>query len=164
MTIFAIHHACGHSWDINLEGKPERHPEMAAKLAEQNCPAYRLAEHHAQVSTISVGLPGLEGSRKQVEWAMSLRLDALAWIFKSLTLKASQKRTMRQVLCNYCDYLLRQTEARWWINVRKEMENRRFMHFRGFFLERKEFYGGHHFILNVLESVPKFMSINADDG
>jgi hypothetical protein len=152
MPIHTIHHACGHSRDIDLKGKPERHPETVAKLAEQNCPACRLAEHHEHILTLSGGLPALEGSEKQIKWAMSLRVDALLWVLKAVDLEASQNETMQQALHDYRRHLLRQTEARWWINVREQMQRGCFQHFRAFFIERKRFYGPYYLLLSAFQS------------
>jgi hypothetical protein len=152
MPLHTIHHACGHSRDIELKGKPERHPERAAKLAGENCPACRWDEHHEHVVTLSGGLPALEGSEKQIKWAMSLRVDALLWVLKALDLEASQNETMQQALHDYRRHLLRQTEARWWINVREQMQRGCYQHFRGFFIERKRFYGPYHLLLTDFQS------------
>jgi hypothetical protein len=97
-------------------------------------------------------LPPLEGSEKQIKWAMSLRVDALLWVLKALDLQASQNETMQRALHDYRRHLARQTEARWWINVREQMQRGCFQHFRAFFIERKRFYGPYHLLLTSFQS------------
>ena len=89
MPIHTILHACGPTRDIDLKGKPKRHLERTARQAGENCPACRWDEHHEHVLTLSGGLSALEGSEKQIKWAMSLRVDALLWVLKALDLEAA---------------------------------------------------------------------------
>jgi hypothetical protein len=67
----------------------------------------------AQQQATEQALPDLRGSPKQVFWAALLRAEALRWIGNSMALPERQDdlAAMRQ-------WLIDQTEARWWIDSR----------------------------------------------
>ncbi len=97
---------CGHEESRIIGGKLREQESKVAWLATQDCWHCQRAAENAATATASAerGWPALEGSEKQVAWATTIRAEMLE----------------RLLLPALRGDLLRQTEARWWIDHRAE--------------------------------------------
>lgn len=139
-----IEHACGHvmlypfygdddyTWADRREQLAQGacllcHAEEAAAERAQRAVEHRLAARER-------GLPPLEGSDKQVEWAEGIRLTAFAaidkvskWIDKNDALAEEEDpdhwQAVKQGIAKAIDHLENQTEAKWWIDHRHGIMN-----------------------------------------
>ena len=75
MAKYLITYKCGHEVERQLFGKISDRENYISWAQEQLCPACQRKIHHNEVlaDAVAKGYPELEGSEKQVAWAMDLR-------------------------------------------------------------------------------------------
>lgn len=121
---FLVNHACGHIVRKTLynEQVAGSHAEKAAWLEMRPCDDCQQGQRRLDVETWTVvrNLPALEGSEKQVAWAMKLRKQLVIAIESAIEAEAMNvitdkverdylaKRVLPVVLC--------QNKASWWIS------------------------------------------------
>lgn len=137
-----INYSCGHGGLVNLFGKHADRDRKAAWLATQLCPdcakAAREAERAEELSAATSaakesGLPELEGSPKQIDWAITLRGKLLGiteerWnevAQETLVLACENGRDVEAERAEWFSaradlkkWLSSQTAAAWWIDRR----------------------------------------------
>lgn len=137
-----ITYSCGHVGTVNLFGKWADRDRKAAWLATQLCPdcakAARESERAEELSAATdaakaAGLPELEGTQKQIDWAITLR-ERVIGITEERWNEVSQE-TLNLAVTNGRDveaeraewfsaraeltkWLSSQKEAAWWIDRR----------------------------------------------
>lgn len=77
MAKYTINHKCGHSEVVELYGKQEDRYRKIEYMESIDCPECRRKAEYERALSLSSELPVLEGSEKQIAWAMSIRQN---WI------------------------------------------------------------------------------------
>ena len=124
---YEIKYACGHTGTVQLFGKTADRERKVKWLETQICPACEHAEiekRRAEEAAVAkekaeeFGLPELEGTPKQVSWALTIRdkiikreIEALKGEERKHTAEAQQQR-------QFVDWLCQQNQARFWIDHR----------------------------------------------
>ena len=97
-------YACGHEGRVNVIGPTKDREWKVNHHFEKLCPEcyekWQQEERErksieAQKETETLELPELEGTEKQVSWAITLRVDLLKWVEKTLSDYARYNRTLR---------------------------------------------------------------------
>lgn len=73
MAKYNITHKCGHIEVVNLYGSNEERERRIAYLESQECPECRKRAEQERAMSLASELPALEGSEKQIAWAMTIR-------------------------------------------------------------------------------------------
>jgi hypothetical protein len=146
LDLKVIRHACDHvmlhpfygdddfTWDDRVE-QLAAGPCRRCQAEEQDKERKQRADE-ARLHARERGLPPLEGSDKQVEWAESIRVAAFGSIDKvrkwmaQVDERASQEdpdhwHNMQQGINRAVAWLEQQTEAKWWIDHRHGISNNR---------------------------------------
>lgn len=78
MAKFTIRHSCGHVEEVQLYGKESERPARARRMADEPCRECRRERERERAAeqAAALGLPGLEGSERQVAWALVIRMEA----------------------------------------------------------------------------------------
>ncbi len=84
MANYTVTHTCGHNVEHNIIGTNVRNERerKAAWLAEQICSDCKEKEKQDKIEAINATLVKLSGSPKQIDWAKSIRINALQHIKK----------------------------------------------------------------------------------
>lgn len=123
---YEIEYACGHTGTVQLFGKTADRERKVKWLETQICPACEHAEiekRRAEEATAAkekadeFGLPELEGTPKQVSWALTIRDNILNRELD--TLKIKQRRNGEAAEKQFIDWLCQQNQARFWIDHRR---------------------------------------------
>ncbi len=144
LDLKVITHHCGHTMLYPFYGDDEfTWAERANQLSQGSCRLCAAAERDEERRKKAVqaryharerGLPPLEGSDRQVEWAESVRLNAFGAIDKVLKWleqvnKEAEREdpdhwhSVRQGITKSIAFLEDQVEAKWWIDHRHGMMN-----------------------------------------
>ena len=139
-----IRHSCEHVSLYPFYGDDDfTWEERTLQLAAQPCRLCQAAEqaterqrqaNQAKIQATERGLPPLEGSERQVEWAETIRLSAFSAIDKVVKWTAQVDKqaeeedpdhwhTVVQGIDRAIEYLEQQVEAKWWIDHRHGMFN-----------------------------------------
>jgi hypothetical protein len=143
MSTYTFHHACGHSREIDLQGTPVNHPDRIAELEARLCPSCWKAERDAEVESITAHLPPLEGTEKQIDWAVRIRRDFFLALYgyKDRRLIDADDNVQEQVFVHIWTDSMRRTMAKFWIDNREQYDQRRIPGFvREYHKERRLFY------------------------
>jgi hypothetical protein len=123
MAQYDVTYACGHSGTVYLTGKHSYREWKLERLKEDECLECFKARQFlaAQTETQERDLIPLQGSEKQVQWALSIRLDILAKLDADedklvQALPERDKRTFVLVV----DALCRVDSAHQWIEWRRD--------------------------------------------
>jgi len=126
MSKFQIKRACGHEETIQIYG-PTRDRARKAEWEESKlCPdcyadrreTERTSERlQAAEAAAKDGLPALEGSQKQLDWALTIRARQLAGIAAYLAPRPA-KPGSEELLAAVLADIRGQTSAAWWIDHR----------------------------------------------
>lgn len=92
---------------------PKRKKEYAKKFAEE-------AREEAQAAAEKMGLPQLEGSEKQVGWALTVRNDLILGAHDELTEGEGASMTEAEFTERILDPAQRIVRAGWWIDNREQ--------------------------------------------
>lgn len=133
MAQYSIRHTCGHTVTHNLTGPGDQRSRTEEWLRTTCCLSCRREEdaRRAQATAEEVGLPLLQGSPKQTEWALRIRQRLLTEVeayraeWETLlltrgrgTATESQVEAHRQALKAALQTLEQTTTAAWWIDRR----------------------------------------------
>lgn len=125
---YEIEYACGHNGTVQLFGKTADRERKVKWLETQICPACEHAEiekRRAEEATVAkekaeeFGLPELEGTSKQVSWALTIRDNIIKRELD--TLKRTQRRNSEAAenQRQFIDWLCQQNQASFWIDHRR---------------------------------------------
>lgn len=126
MAKYHVTHACGHRTVHNLFGPYNSRQQRISELESRLCPdcwEAKRKEAHAKENTAAAakaaeaGLPALEGTPKQVAWAESIRVKAIAQVEELIAATATTPERQAQV-APLLARLKAQTKAAWWIDNR----------------------------------------------
>ncbi len=144
LELKVIHHACGHTTLQPFYGDDDfGWGERIAQLRQAPCPLCQADEHErerrdraaeARLRANDRGLPPLEGSARQVEWAEGIRLNAFGAIDKVLrwmdevNAQAEEEdpdhwSMVKGGIARAIDHLSEEVEAKWWIDHRHAIHN-----------------------------------------
>lgn len=119
MAKYDIKYACGCERTVNLFGKNADRERKIAWLETQICPqcAAKAAAEAAKAEADANGLPELEGTPKQVAWALDIRAEWSAKVLKMLAMepKTNEERLLQQAAAE----VLNNTSAKFWIENRE---------------------------------------------
>lgn len=73
MAKYTVTYKCGCTKEIQLFGKLSDREKRIAWLETQECPECSRKEETERAKSLAGSLPALEGSEKQIAWAMSIR-------------------------------------------------------------------------------------------
>ena len=139
MAKYLITYKCGHEVERQLFGKISDRENYISWAQEQLCPACQRKIHHdeALADAVAKGYPELEGSEKQVAWAMDLRYTfvndtedyikeeieyVIPDVYKNEVARNEQLAKFNKFcteLCEVVAYLLtNKTSAKYWIDSR----------------------------------------------
>lgn len=120
MAKYEISQKCGHTSTFNIGGPLKDRERKEAWLAEQTCRACQQAEVEAARNEAAAkaaakadeqGLPQLQGSEKQVRWALTIRAGIVETIE---SLGTPRDETALKVI----SHIKSQAAAGWWIDRR----------------------------------------------
>lgn len=119
MSFYSRTYACGHEGRVQIYGPGKDREWKAAREFSQLCRDCYIAEQQkiAQENAEALNLPLLNGTEKQVSWAMQLRNQFLT---------AYGKETIPEQIAPAMQYVVdhithQQTDASWWIDRRDDM-------------------------------------------
>ncbi len=139
-----VNHACGHislypfygDDDFTWDERVRQLADIPCRLcqAEEMAKERKQKADEARLAAREQGLPPLEGSEKQVEWAESIRITAfsavnkvLKWIDQVSDAAEAEDpdhwHTVTQGINRAITYLEEQVEAKWWIDHRHGIMN-----------------------------------------
>lgn len=141
MAKHEIIYACGHEDIVELFGNVKTREWKLERMQEEDCPECQ-AEKRRQAlkqKEQEEGLPELEGTSKQVEWARKIRMDSYELLdqifdlyegtFRRRTRELDEDKKTRRAKekeadkNSFCDMIYSQTSASWWIDHRKMLSN-----------------------------------------
>lgn len=140
MSWYGVDYACGHSDRMQVYGPVRNRQAIADQEGRKDCPAcYRQKQDEinarktadATAAAAISGLPELLGSSKQVAWAMTIRQNAQANIALAVARYQEAVDTNKLMstpltvpsledFVNFAQRVMRQTEAKYWIDRRQE--------------------------------------------
>ncbi|WP_101809537.1 hypothetical protein [Paenibacillus pasadenensis] len=126
MAKYYVTHTCGHGHEHVLFGKNTDRERILKSEERSECPdcvrAKRIAD--AKANAVQEGLPELQGTEKQIEWAEQIRirqLPVLKALFKTVQalkpLNEDGQRMLDWMLCRVQE-MMHTLEAAWWIETR----------------------------------------------
>jgi hypothetical protein len=128
MAKHSITHSCGHEVEHTLFGPYEGRRRRIEELTGTPCPACEQAKRteataaanaEAAKAASEAGLPVLQGSEKQVAWAETIRMKAIAEAEAAIARTATTPERQEQV-APLLAKLKAQDQARWWIDSRSK--------------------------------------------
>lgn len=117
---YEVTYACGHTGEVNLYGKGEERERKLEWLKTQLCPACEKAEREkrydaeakeAKEKADELGLPELQGSEKQVKWALTIRENMIEKVMSHVDTNQPEQQA-------FVDWMCSQNNARFWIDSR----------------------------------------------
>ena len=121
MAQYTVTHSCGHQATHQLYGPRHQREGRMAWLGRQDCPdcaAQERAEagQEAALEAYTIGLPALDGSPKQVNWAERIRLHTvnLTALRGSPVWDYFSEHVLRPALAEI-------DQAAWWIDHRNQL-------------------------------------------
>ncbi len=118
MAKYTITHACGHEQEHQLVGKESERRNRIDWLRTTDCRACSEAAEAAKVLRANAGLPALEGSEKQVAWAIKLRAKLIIVIDREEEHLLANANTdeIRGVVREKAARMRGMTTAKYWID------------------------------------------------
>lgn len=126
MAKYHVTHTCGHEVEHALFGPYEGRRRRIEELTGNPCPdcqetkrteATAAANAEAAEAASKAGLPKLTGSEKQVAWAETIRMKAIAEAEAAIARTATTPERQEQV-APLLAKLKAQTDSGWWIENR----------------------------------------------
>lgn len=131
----ALTHSCGHVEILTILGPRRTREIRVAQMRARPCPDCLRKAHNAASAALSdaLALPALTGSSKQVEWAVTLRLEAVQAFDAGSVLRylrqhpafhaagiihREDEAAYKAVKSLFAGWVNRHTEARFWIDSR----------------------------------------------
>jgi hypothetical protein len=121
-----IKHHCGHEIELDLKGNYNTRRDAAATLAGRRCDDCVTAARAAgEAAARAAGLPMLNGSDRQVTWALDIRareVPRLTALMAEVRLEATAPGAPAWVDAALADVeaaysrIMSETAARWWID------------------------------------------------
>ena len=122
---YDITYACGHEGTVSIFGRSRDRERKIEWLQKQICPECEKKERQKQYAAEAkeakeeadeLGLPELEGTEKQVEWALTIRSRIISDATRVINIKRHpEKKEYKEAFINW---LCRHEAARFWIDVR----------------------------------------------
>lgn len=136
MAQYPIRHNCGHTHTYHLYGPGQKRKQKERWLAEQPCRdcLRRIDQERAAAHAEKHNLPPLDGSEKQVDWAMRIRHDTFVALDRVIVgmdraeavpipepyaFFEGETITLGDVLAT----LAAETRAKWWIDNAKQVDD-----------------------------------------
>lgn len=121
MAKYTITYSCGHQETIQLYGKTSERMRRIAKMEQCECDACYRAKQLAKAETAKEqrGLAELDGTPKQIAWAMTIRESVCKAIDKVRPIATNDQA--KAMLDKWEQGINAQTSASWWIDNRYEM-------------------------------------------
>lgn len=117
---YEVTYACGHTGLLSLYGKSEERERKLEWLKTQLCPVCEKAEREkcydaeakeAEEKADELGLPELQGSEKQVKWALTIRENMMEKVMSRVDTNQPKQQA-------FVDWMCSQSTARFWIDSR----------------------------------------------
>ena len=125
MAKYQVTYACGHTDTIQLYGKVSDREKRLAYLATIDCPDCYHNKQLQAAKAQTAGLPDLQGSDKQINWATQIRAEVFAALDKySKLIEADQtareqgKIVARKMFADFRAAMTAHTDCRFWIDNR----------------------------------------------
>ena len=125
MAKYQVTYACGHTDTIQLYGKEADREKRLAYLATIDCPDCYHNKQLQAAKAQTAGLPDLQGSDKQINWATQIRAEVYAALDKySKLIEADQtareqgKIVARKMFADFRAAMTAHTDCRFWIDNR----------------------------------------------
>ena len=125
MAKYQVTYACGHTDTIQLYGKEADREKRLAYLATIDCPDRYHNKQLQAAKAQTAGLPDLQGSDKQINWATQIRAEVYAALDKySKLIEANQnareqgKIVARKMFADFREAMTAHTDCRFWIDNR----------------------------------------------
>ena len=125
MAKYQVTYACGHTDTIQLYGKVSDREKRLAYLATIDCPDCYHNKQLQAAKAQTAGLPDLQGSDKQINWATQIRAEVYAALDKySKLIEADQtareqgKIVARKMFADFREAMTAHTDCRFWIDNR----------------------------------------------
>ena len=123
MAMYEVLHTCGHVKIVQLCGPEkdrQRKLDWMRTCVCSDCSRKQKAEEAAQRAA-ELGLPVLQGSEKQVAWAVTIRERLLQTLseFKGEMALANQPQDLLDAFDKILDGIKAQDSASWWIDRRE---------------------------------------------
>ncbi len=128
MANYTVTHICGHTKEHNILGTNVRNERehKAAWLAEQICYDCKEKAKQDKIDTINATLIPLNGSPKQIDWANSIRANAMQHLKKirgqvdEAYAKAEDQQQQARLICaqQAIDDLINAANSKTWIDAR----------------------------------------------
>ena len=125
---YEIKYACGHTGTVQLFGKTADRERKVKWLETQICPDCEHAETEkrraeeakaAEEKAEEFGLPELEGTPKQVSWALTIRDNIIKRELDTLKRKQRRNSEAAEKQRHFIDWLCQQNQASFWIDHRR---------------------------------------------
>lgn len=125
---YEIEYACGHTGTVQLFGKTADRERKVKWLETQICPTCEHAEiekRRAEEAAVAkekaeeFGLPELEGTPKQVSWALTIRDNIIKRELDALKRKQRRNSEAAENQRQFIDWLCQQNQASFWIDHRR---------------------------------------------
>lgn len=128
MAKYLVTYSCGCQEYVQLYGKMNERDSRLAYLSAKKCPKCYHAELLEEVETKSSGMPKLEGSEKQIAWAMTIRskmfdaVKAYEVQIDSMPVADENKAKAHKMFSDFYAIMLKQTSCRYWIDNRYDFD------------------------------------------
>lgn len=138
MARYTVEHVCGHTQDINLFGKHKDRDGRLARMRAESCPACLSKTRREAITTRAAeirdsGLDSswakLQGTERQVEWAITIRVAKLTPVVERAIVAESSlddpettdaQRVIVDKWLRAVNWLQRCEQASWWIEARDD--------------------------------------------
>lgn len=118
MAKYNVTYKCGHTVEVQLYGKESERQRKIAWYATINCHECEAKAHAAKAE--AAGLPALEGSEKQIEWATRLRNNALSVLDNAMAGMPEANRPLMEDLRS--QWISKEVKASYWIDNRFDLD------------------------------------------
>lgn len=124
---FTVTHKCGHEVVYQLYGKFEDREHKAAYYETLDCPECRLRRELEQAETNAQAdnLPELQGTEKQIAWAMSIRnkwMGLVSNLIAQVNANTNANPQLKEKFIAAVASRKVETSAAWWIDNRHSID------------------------------------------
>lgn len=129
MAKYTVEYSCGHWGEVNLYGPgKERERKIEWFKNQALCPDCYKASKNAVTAKANVGFADLEGSDKQIVWALDIRGKYMADAKQRMANIARNRGLTDEAAMtawenNLCELVNKVTTAKWWIENRNTVES-----------------------------------------
>lgn len=128
MAWYTINHCCGHTSEVQLYGPGKNREWRISQMEQELCPECQAAEYarksaEAAEKAKEMELPQLTGSKKQIAWAETIRMDFVKeyeeeHVNDIINVNVAPRKWENHSVSEYVEDVLKQTSAEWWIDKR----------------------------------------------